>query len=70
MMTNINKGFAFKKIFKLFVEKVQIIELIRRNFKNYEELKKYKEYKTETLNEVFYKGIIDRNGKIINNWME
>ena len=55
---------------KKVVEQGKIIESMRRNLEDYEELKESYEQQTETFHELFEKGIIDRNGKIIDNKME
>ena len=55
---------------KKVVEQGKIMESMRRNLEDYEELKESYEQQTETFHELFEKGIIDRNGKIIDNKME
>ena len=55
---------------KKVVEQGKKMESMRRNLEDYEELKESYEQQTETFHELFEKGIIDRNGKIIDNKME
>ena len=55
---------------KKVVEQGKTIEKMNKDLEDYTELKEIYEQQNETFHELFDKGIIDRNGKIVDNSME
>ena len=59
-----------KLYLKKTIDQGKIIEKISKEKLEFEELKDTYDHQTETFHELFQKGIIDRNGKIVDTCME